>query len=290
MSDSTTTIMDSINTMLEKIFSSVDNNLYSVLDSFVFIDKDILKDKYFQKIIGSNSSNGILLIANSLILGFLIYFSIKYFFSHLGITESEHPVQFIFKLIIFTILMNFSYFICEQIIYIISLLSSSIRQIGEKLFSSSICFSKLIQNLNTTISFDNSSLNIFSLDGLIKSFISIGLLNLTITYAIRYVLIKVFILLSPFAFICLTSKSSTIFFKAWIKSLLSLLLEQVFISIVLTFIFSLDFSSSDIFSKFILVASIIILTKSNQYVRELLGGIGTDINLGFSNIKNLFLK
>lgn len=291
MSDSTTTIMDSINTMLEKFLSSVDNHLYSVLDSFVFVDKDILNDKYFEKILGSNSSNGILLIANSLILGFLIYFSIKYFFSHLGITESEHPVQFIFKLIIFTILMNFSYFICEQIIYIISLLSSSIRQIGEKLFSSSICFAKLIQNLNSTISFDNASLNIFSLDGLIKSFVSIGLLNLTITYAIRYVLIKVFTLLSPFAFICLTSKSSVMFFRSWIKSFLSLLLEQVFISVVLTFIFSLNFSSSDIFSKFILVASIIILTKSNQYVRELLGGIGTaDINLGFSNIKNLFFK
>lgn len=282
--------MNSINAMLENIFSSVDNNLYAVLDSFVFIDTDILNDKYFEKILGSSSSNGILLIANSLILGFLIYFSIKLFFSHLGITESEHPLQFIFKLIIFTILMNFSFFICEQIIYLISLISSSIRQIGETLFSTSICFSKLIQNLNSVISFDNSSLNIFSLDGIIKSFISIGLLNLTITYSIRYVLIKIFVLISPFAFICLTNKNSSIFFMSWIKSFLSLLLEQVFVSIILTFIFSLDFSVSNISSKFILVGSIIILTKANQYVRELLGGIGTDFNIGFANMKNMLFK
>lgn len=291
LSDSTTnTIMNSINIMLENIFSSVDNNLYSVLDSFVFIDTDILKDKYFEKILGTSSSNGILLIANSLILGFLIYFSIKLFFSHLGITESEQPIQFIFRLIIFTILMNFSFFICEQIIYLISLISSSIRQIGENLFSTSICFSKLIQNLNSVISFDNSTLNIFSLDGIIKSFISIGLLNLTITYSIRYVLIKIFILISPFAFICLTNKNTSMFFKSWMKSFLSLLFEQVFISIILTFIFSLDFSASNISSKFILVGSIIVLTKANQYVRELLGGIGTDFNIGFANMKNMLFK
>ncbi len=287
MNNSTTNlIINSINTMLEKIFSSVDNNLYSVLDYFVFIDTDILNDKYLNKILGSNTS-GILLICNSLIFGILLFFSIKYFFSHLGITNSDHPVQFIFKLVVFSILMNFSFFICKEIIYIVSLISSSIRQIGERLFSSSICFSKLIENLNVIIS-TNTSIDIFSLDGLIKSFLSFGLLSLAITYSVRYVLIKVFILISPFAFICLVNTSTSIFFKSWIKSFLSLLLEQVFIAIVLTFIFSLNFSSSQLTSKFILVGSILVLSKANHFVRELLGGIGTDIGLNFSSIKKTF--
>lgn len=287
MNNSTTNlIINSINTMLEKIFSSVDNNLYSVLDYFVFIDTDILNDKYLNKILGSNTS-GILLICNSLIFGILLFFSIKYFFSHLGITNSDHPVQFIFKLVVFSILMNFSFFICKEIIYIVSLISSSIRQIGERLFSSSICFSKLIENLNVIIS-TNTSIDIFSLDGLIKSFLSFGLLSLAITYSVRYVLIKVFILISPFAFICLVNTSTSIFFKSWIKSFLSLLLEQVFIAIVLTFIFSLNFSSSQLTSKFILVGSILVLSKANHFVRELLGGIGTDIGLNFSSIKKHF--
>lgn len=288
MNNSTTNlIINSINAMFEKIFSSVDNNLYSVLDSFVFIDTDILSGKYFNKILGSSTS-GILLVCNSLIFGLLIFFSVKYFFSHLGITSSEHPIQFIFKLIIFSILMNFSFFICKEIIYIVSLLSSSIRQIGERLFSSSICFAKLIQNLNSVISIDSSSLDVFSLDGLIKSFLSFGLLSLTITYSVRYVLVKIFVLLSPFAFICLANSSTAIFFKSWIRSFISLLLEQVFISIVLTFIFSLNFTSSNLSSKFILVGSIIILSKANHFVRELLGGVGTDIGLNFSGIKNIF--
>jgi hypothetical protein len=48
--------------------------------------------------------------------------------------------------------MNFSLFICDEIIYIISLISSSIRQVGEHLFNTKICFSELIINLNSIIS------------------------------------------------------------------------------------------------------------------------------------------
>ena len=46
-------IIDTINTIFENIFSSIDNNLYSLLDELIFIDKDILNDNYFQKILGT---------------------------------------------------------------------------------------------------------------------------------------------------------------------------------------------------------------------------------------------
>ena len=202
-------ISSTINEMFYKVFSSIDNSIYAVLDDFTFIDSDILNDEYFIDIFGLSSRKGILVIANSLIFGYLLYYAFKLLLSHLGITQVERPGPFIFKLLICAICMNFSLFICDEIIYLISILSSSIRQVGEYLFNNKICFSELISELNSVISV-NESLDIFSLDGIIKSLISVGLLNLVITYAVRYVLIKIFVFLSPFAILSLCNKSTSI--------------------------------------------------------------------------------
>ena len=282
-------ISTTINEMFYKIFSSIDNSLYSALDDFTFIDSDILNDQYFIDIFGLSSRKGILLVANSLVLGYLIYYSFKLLLSHLGITGVERPGSFILKIIIYGICMNFSLLICDEIIYIISLISSSIRQVGENLFDTKICFSELIVNLNSVISI-NQSLDVFSLDGIIKTLISVGLLNLVITYAVRYVLIKVFVILSPFAILSLCNKNTSILFNSWIKSFLSLMLVQVFVAIILLLIFSLDISSNTIFCKFILIGAIFILIKANTYIREMLGGIGSEVNMGMANLKSMMMK
>ena len=282
-------ISTTINEMFYKIFASIDNSLYSVLDDFTFINSDILNDAYFINILGTPSKTGFLLIANSLILGYLIYYAFKLLLSHLGITQVESPSQFILKLLLCSICMNFSFFICDEIIYLVSLLSTSIRQVGEQLLNTKICFTQLVQNLNSVI-YINENLDILSLDGIIKSLVSIGLLNLVITYAVRFVLIKVFVLLSPFAILSQCNKSTAILFNAWIKSFISLLLVQVFVAIILLLIFSLNISSNKLFNKFILVGAIFILIKANVYVREILGGIGSDINIGIANLKTSLMK
>jgi len=282
-------ISSTINEMFYKIFSSIDNSIYSVLDDFTFISTDILSDKYFSKIFGSSSKSGILLIANALVFGYLLYYAFKLLLSHLGVTQVERPAQFILKLIIYTICMNFSLFICEEIINLISLISSSIRQVGENLYKNPICFSELIIQLNSVISV-GENLEIFSLDGIIKSIISVGLLNLVITYAIRYVLIKVFVFLSPFAILSLCNKSTSILFKSWIKSFISLMLVQVFVAIILLLIFYLYFVTNNTFSKFILIGAILILIKANTYVKEMLGGIGSDVGVGLGNFKGMMMK
>ena len=46
------TIIDTINSILETLFSSIDNTLYSTLDDITFIDSDILTDSYFSRILG----------------------------------------------------------------------------------------------------------------------------------------------------------------------------------------------------------------------------------------------
>ena len=70
-SNITQIIINTINTILGNLFSSVDNNLYFLLDDITFISSDILTDKNFENIFGASASNGILLICNSLLLGII---------------------------------------------------------------------------------------------------------------------------------------------------------------------------------------------------------------------------
>ena len=94
----TQTIIDTINTIFENLFSSIDNNLYSVLDDITFISSDILNDKNFENIFGTQSSNGILLIASSILLAFILYYAIKYLLSHLTFSRCRTTIKFYNKI------------------------------------------------------------------------------------------------------------------------------------------------------------------------------------------------
>lgn len=284
-SDITQTIIDTINSIFNNLFSSIDNNLYFILDKLLFINEDLLKESFLENLLGNSFSNSLLIIANSLLFGFSLYYCFKLLFSHFSYLEIEKPHQFVFKLLIFGICINCSYFICEKILYINNLISSSICEVGKNIFGFDISFSNLLLELNSIISIEQSSFNIFSVDGLIKSFISFGLFNLVFSYSLRYILLKVFILIAPFSFLTLINKSTSWFFKTWLRSFLGFLLLQSFVSIILIIIFSLDFNTKDLFSKFLYIGGIYSLSKANSYVRELIGGISTDISTNFNGIR-----
>ena len=286
-SNITTSIIEAINTILGNLFSSIDNNIYNVLDDVTFISSDIINDSYFEKILGTSTSNGILLISNSLFFGFLLYYSLKYLFSHFTYAQIERPSQFIFKAIIFGICINFSYFFIEEFLNFISNISLAIRGIGENLFHKSICFSELILEINNNMSVSSTNIDIFSLDGLLKASLSISLLNLVFTYSFRYVMIKVFILLTPFAILSLILENTSWFFKAWIRNLFSLLFIQIIVSIVLLLLFAMDYSSNNLMTKFIYIGAIYALIQSNSFVRDFIGGVSTTFS---QNVENLFKK
>lgn len=286
-SNVTNTILETINTILGNLFSSIDNNIYTILDDITFVSHDIIYDSYFEKILGTSASNGILLISNALLFGFILYYAIKYLLSHFTYKSTENPMQFIFKAIIFGICINFSYFFIEIFLNLISNVTLAIRGIGEDLFNKNICFSELILEINNTISVNSSSLDVFSLDGIIKSSLTISLLNLVFTYSFRYIMIKIFILLTPFSILSLILDSTSWFFKSWFKNLFSLLFIQIIVSIVLLILFSMDYSTNNLMTKFIYVGAIYALIKSNSIVRDFIGGVSTTFT---QNVENLFKK
>ena len=272
-SNITQTILNTINYIFETLLSSIDNRLYGILDDLTFVNSDILHDNYFSKIFGTSTTNGILLIANSLLLGILLYFAVKYFISHITFIESERPFPFIFKLIIYGLCIN-------------SYITLAIRDLGNQLFGKSICFSELISIINNSVSIDNSSLNIFSLDGLLKATMSMSLLGLVFSYSLRYILIKIFILIAPFAILSRASNSLSWFFKAWARNLFSLLFIQIIVAIVLLILFSMKYDSSNLFTKFIYIGGIYALLQVNSFVREFIGGVSTNVTQGVNNFMN----
>ena len=287
-SNLTTSIIETINSIFETLFSSIDTTIYSVLDELTFIDKNILNNSIFQKIFGSTGNNGLLVIANSLLVGFSLYYAIRLIYSYYMNLQIERPYQFIFKLLIFGIVMNCSYFICNQFIQINSFISDAIRTVGSNIFGHDISFSELINKLNY-LSIKENEFNIFSFDGLIKSFISISLFNLILSYSLRYIMVKVFILITPFAILSLINESTSWFFKTWLRTVLSLLFQQSLVAIILLIIFSFNFSSNNIISQLMCIGGIYALARANSYIRSLIGGISTDVSNNF-NISSKFLK
>ena len=254
-----------------------------MLDKSVFVNSSILEDTFFNSIF--NTSFGLPIIANSILLGFVLYYCFKLMLSPFSGTAIEKPYQFLAKLLIIIICINFSPFICKKILEINSLFTEALQELGSSICKQEISFNNLISKsayVNT-----NDSFNIFSFNGLLKSFYSFGLINLLFSYSIRYIMIKIFILLSPFAILSLITVSTSWFFKSWLRTLLSLLFVQIFIVIILILLFALNLKTSDLFSQISYISTIFILTKANSYIKELIGGISTDINTNSINLKSL---
>jgi hypothetical protein len=183
--------------------------------------------------------------------------------------------------------MNCSYFILSYFLDIFSNISLAIRTLGDTLFNKEVCFSELISTINTNMAINTTALDVFSLDGLIKTILNFSLLNLVFSYSFRYILTKVFVLISPFAILSNCLNTTSWFFKAWLRNLFSLLFIQVIVSIVLLILFSMDYSSSNICIKFIYIGGVFALIKANSFVREFVGGVSTTISQNVNNFSKM---
>lgn len=278
-------IIETINSIFSNLFSSIDNNVYSNLDNYIFFSSDIINNNLFEKLLGKNGKNGLLYLADALFVAIILYYSVRLSYSHLSGNNVERPSQFILKMIIVGIFINCSYFICEQIIEINFLISESIREIGESIINKPISFNSLIHELNSTISIGNNSFDLFSFDGIIKSFITVGLLNLLFSYSLRYIMVQAFIVTVPIVLLALINSSTYWIVKAWFKVFFSLLSIQIFVPIILIIMLSIDYQN-----KILLIGAIYALIRSNTYVSQIIGGINVDVSSNLSSIISSFKR
>ena len=279
------TIIQTINTIFGNIFSSIDNTIFDNLDNIVFINKDILNNSFINKLLDAGSKNSLIYLADAFLLGISVFYIIRYYYFNIIDAKVEKPVQFFFKLLLFSLLINFSYFLAEQLLNITYLFSSAIQEIGKNIIHVDINFSELISYLNRILDIDSGELNLFSFDGLLKSFVSIGFVNLLLAYSLRFVVIQVLILFSPFSILSLINSSTSWIFKSWLRTLISLLLIQVVIPVILIVIFCIDGSN-----KILLVGGIYALSRVNSYIKEIFGGVSIDVSNNLGSFASVLKK
>ena len=284
-------VLEVINSICSNLLSSIDETIFPLLDKLVFIDTNIFStgDK-FNKLLSNSPSNGVLILANCLFTAFILYYAGRLIIANLTATQIESPSKFFMRAFLSGVAMNYSLSICKFLISATSLISSFFCSLGRNVFNKEISFQTLLSLLDNS---NFSNLDILSLNGILSAMLSFSSFALILSFSFRYILVEVLIILSPFAILCTMNTSTVGFFKSWFKSLLSLLILQIIISIMLLIPYTLLKESNDIlFNKVLLVGSILALLKSNQFVKEFIGGIGigTNFQSGIAGIRSLISK
>lgn len=277
----------SISSLVNNLLTSIDTNVFSILDEIVFINNSILNDKYFISFFTKKFS--IVYLSEALLFGVLLYYSISYFFSKFTCSNFQKPISFIPKLLFSAVFIHFSSSICGYLIDFFDLITNIIREIGITIFSVRISFSLIYEKISLLFMSDlSTTFMIFSFDGILKSFISLGFINLLFTYSIRFIFIKILLIISPFAFLSLSLDQSSWIFKIWLKNLVGQLFSQIFICVILLIILSFQNSFNLTVTKLLYIGSLICLIKANTFVKDFTSGFTSDISSGLSNLKNYF--
>ena len=284
-------VLEIINSICSNLISSIDKTIFPLLDKLVFIDNNIFSngDK-FNKLLSNSPSNGVLILANCLFTAFILYYTGRLIIANLTATQIESPPKFFIKAFLSGVSMNYSLSISKFLISATSLISTFFCTLGKNVFGKEISFQSLLTILDTT---NYGNIDMLSLNGILSAMLSISSLALIFSFAFRYIIIEVLIIISPFAILCTMNNSTVGFFKSWFKSILSLLILQIIISIMLLIPYTLLNESNDIlFNKVLLVGSLLALLKSNQFVKEFIGGIGigTNFQSGVAGIRSLISK
>ena len=64
-------ILETINAIFSNLFSSIDNSIYTNLDNIAFIDKSIISNNFFEKILGANGKNGLIYLTDALLIRYI---------------------------------------------------------------------------------------------------------------------------------------------------------------------------------------------------------------------------
>ncbi len=259
-------IVGNLNLLSEKIFKVLEAEVYEILDKIINITPDILNNEPLKTLFVSNKSNGIIMIANALILFYVLHYIVLQMISIYNGKNIENVYQFIFKIIVIGILVNNSHFICEIILKIFNSLSYGVDIFCKEFVKKDLNFTTLKENIYNIKGIEKS--DFLSVLGLIKGMISFGSISMLITLSIRYVTVILLILISPIAILALCSDSTSGFSKMWFKTLLINLSMQIFIKLILIIPITYKDTKSSIY-KVIILGSLYLLYKLNSFINNI---------------------
>ena len=277
-------VNNTLSSLLDDLLLSVDSNVFSLLDKLVFLDGSILHDSYFNSFFTNNFS--IISLSKSFLYGLLIYYALLKLLSYLTSSNFQSTPSFLFRLFLSAIFIHFSPSICKYILDFFGLSTEILRSIGNSLFSVQISFSLFYEKISSLLL--NGKTIFWSLDGVIRSFMSVGFISLLLTYSVRYVFVKILILMAPFAFLSFSLEHSTWIFKIWLKNFIGQLFVQLFICIILILLFSFQ-KGEPTMTKLLYMAILTCLIKANSFVKDFTSGFTSDITSSINQFKNSIL-
>ena len=267
-------ILNAINIIAEKIFKSVEGEVFKGLDEFLIINETILDKEPLKTIFVKSDGEGLMVLAISFVIFFLIYYIVARTIAVYNGENIDSIFKYILRIVVCVIFSASSLFLFEQILSVNGILTDTIASIGKDITKEKICFESLreiVINLDEYMSEEA-----ISLDGIIKGIISFGATSILITFAIRYVTTIFLIIISPIAIMFAASPATYGIFKSWAKMLVSTLLIQNVVLVILIIPISTKNVDNSLF-RIILVGSIYLLYKINAFSKEFLGNISEQI-------------
>lgn len=273
------TIVSNLNEVFKKLFNSVDKNVFEYLDHFAFI-----KSKDFLTItenvaMGNDIYTGMTSIAISISVSLVLYFVLKYFLAVLSNNKVENPYFFFIKLIIFTLLALNIKDILIFIINVNEIITKEILSIPFGIINKEVSFSTLLLQMNNILYSTDDSFSITSFEGIIKLYLTLGMLNLTFEYALRYIILKILFITAPVFAVLNASETTSKYFENWIRSFISMLISQNIVALILVMSIRIDFFIPNTVSKIAYIALVYALIKANRFTREIFGGVSLDIHM-----------
>ena len=269
-----TNIINAINVIAEKIFKSVEGEVFKGLDDLLVINHKILDKEPLKILFIKSDSEGLIVLSISFVIFFLIYYIISRIIAMYNGENVDNIFKYMLRIIVCVICSASSLFILEQVLNINGLLTEAITSIGKDLTGEKVCFESLRELIINVDEY--MSKEILSIDGIVKGVISFGATTILITFAIRYVTIIFLSVVSPTAIMFAASSATYGIFKSWVKMFLGNLCIQNIVVIILMIPLAVKNVDDDLF-KIILVGSIYLLYRINSFSKEFLGNISEQI-------------
>lgn len=267
-----TNILNSINAVAEKIYKSVEKDVFKNLDLLLNISPKILNEEPLNKIFEENLNENIILLISC----FIVFFAISYIISRLVfLYNGDRPTnvfKFILRVSICVICSVSSFYIIDTILNTNNMFTNIVVSIGQDITGEDICFNSLRE---IVIDLDKyMSEEFLSLDGMIKGVISFGATTLLLNFSIRYATVILLIAITPIAIIFASSDVTFDIFSNWLRLFLVNLFTQNIVVLIIIIPLSFKKMDSTMF-KIVLVGSIYLLYKVNNFSKEIFGNIWT---------------
>lgn len=260
-------ILTNLNNIINKFCLSIKSEGYKIINNISDIDTNIFKVQPLKLLYSENNFKILLIIVNAIISAVVLYYAFKCILSLYSSASIQNIYLFIIKLILITIFSSNSFYLCKEIINFNYLISNFTEEFLEEISSEKIDYNFLEENISNLDDFFKS-IDKIGINGFNDLIISSYIIYLITFLSVRYVVVLLCIILSPFAIICLISVKTRVIFEYWIKVFVINLSIQTINKIVI-FIPIVSKSEKDIYFA-ILLGSICILYKINKLIGEII--------------------